>query len=179
MLMDEGMDTGPVLLQEETEIGPGDTAGSLLQKLSKTGADLLMPAVKGLENGSIKAVPQSPEASYAPIFKKADGLIDWSKSAEELNDFIRGMNPWPGAYSFIDKERFKILKAVPVYPSGGDKGNEEENGVIVRADKDMLLVNAGNNMLSILEIQPPGKPVMPVKAFLQGRKLKEGMVFNG
>jgi methionyl-tRNA formyltransferase len=178
MLMDEGMDTGPVVLQEEVEIGPGDTAGSLLQTLSKTGAGLLVQAIEGLENGSIKAVPQSAEASYAPILKKADGLINWSKSAEELNDFIRGMNPWPGAYSFIDKERFKILKAAPCDSSGGDKGNEEEIGVIVRADRDMLLVNTGNNVLSILEIQPPGKPVMPVKAFLQGRKLKEGMVFN-
>ncbi len=177
MLMDEGMDTGPVLLQEETEIGPGDTAGSLLQKLSKTGADLLIPAVRGLENGSIKAVPQSSEASYAPVFKKADGLIDWSKSAEELNDFIRGMNPWPGAYSFIDKERFKILKALPVDPAAEDK--DKGSGAIVRADKDELIVISGNKGLSILEIQPPGKPVMPVKAFLQGRKLKEGMVFNG
>ena len=86
------------------------------------------------------------------------------------------MNPWPGAYSFIDNERFKILKALPVDPAGEDK--DKGSGAIVRADKDMLLVNAGNNMLSILEIQPPGKPVMPVKAFLQGRKLKEGMVFN-
>ncbi len=170
MLMDEGMDTGPVLLQEEVGINAEDTAGSLSLKLSKVGADVLMKALKGLEEGSLKPVLQTGDVSYAPILRKTDGLIDWSKSAKELHNFIRGMNPWPGAYSFIEKERIKILKAAPV------KGNGE-TGVINKITKNELLVGTGEDLLSILIVQPPGKPIMPVESFLQGRKIKEGMRF--
>ncbi len=182
MLMDEGMDTGPVLLQEEIEIKSGDTTRSLSQKLSKIGADLLIPTLQGLEHGSLKPRPQIGDASYAPILKKANGFIQWSKSAEELCNFIKGMNPWPGAYGFIKGERFKILKAVPVIPNrknisnGTDKCGEA--GMIDRVTKNELHVDTGKDKISILEIQPAGKPVMSIKAFLQGRKLKEGMRFD-
>ncbi|MBI4681894.1 MAG: methionyl-tRNA formyltransferase [Nitrospirae bacterium] len=171
MLMDEGMDTGPILLQKETEISAEDSAGSLSLKLSKIGAALLITTLQGLENGELKATPQTSEASYAPLLKKDDGLIDWSKSAEELCSFIRGMNPWPGAYSFLEKERIKIFKAVPVEGNG-------EAGIICRSGKDQILIGTGSGMLSILEIQPAGKPVMPVKAYLQGRRIEEGMKFG-
>ena len=181
MLMDEGMDTGPVLLQEETDITPEDTAGSLSRRLSKIGADIILPTLQGLEDGSLKPEPQAGEASYAPLLKKSDGLIQWSKSAEELSDFVRGMNPWPGAYGFLEGERFKILKAVPVYPPEkniyGEVDGNNEAGVIVRAAKNELVISTGKGGLSLLEIQPAGKPVMPVKAFLQGRRLREGMSF--
>ncbi len=176
MLMDEGMDTGPVLLQDEVKIAPDDTTGSLLEKLSKIGADILLPVIEGLEKGSIKPEAQPDGASYAPIMKKTDGLINWSKQAGELSSFINGMNPWPGAYSFIEKERVKILQAVPDDSSEGPVC-KDEGGVIARADKGGLFVCTGKGSLSILEIQPPGKPAMPVKAFLQGRKLKEGTRF--
>jgi methionyl-tRNA formyltransferase len=170
MLMDEGLDTGPVLLQEETEISADDTAGTLSLRLSKIGADLLIPTLKGLESGEVKPIPQTGEASYAPLLKKDDGLIMWSRSAEELCRFINGMNPWPGAYSILENGRVKIIKAVPLH------GNAEA-GTIERAGKDELIVGAGRGRLSILEIQPSGKPVMVIKAYLQGRKLKEGMRF--
>lgn len=171
MLMDEGMDTGPILLQRETEISTEDTTGSLSLRLSKIGADLLITTLQGLENGEVKPLPQTGEASYAPILKKDDGLIDWSKSAEELCNFISGMNPWPGAYGFLEKERVKIFKAVQ------EEGNGEA-GIICRSGKDQLLIGTGNGRLSILEIQPSGKPVMAIKAYLQGRRLKEGMRFG-
>ncbi len=171
MLMDEGMDTGPILLQKETEILKEDTAGSLSLRLSKIGADLLITTLQCLENGEVKPLPQAGEASYAPILKKDDGLIDWSKSAEELCSFISGMNPWPGAYGFLEKERIKIFKAVH------EEGNGEA-GIICKSGKDQLLIGTGNGRLSILEIQPAGKPVMPVKAYLQGRRLREGMRFG-
>jgi methionyl-tRNA formyltransferase len=171
ILMDEGMDTGPVLLQEETEIKPDDTAGTLSQRLSEIGASLLIRTLEGLVHGSIKPVPQTGEATYAPILKKSDGVIQWSKSAQEISNFVRGMNPWPGAYCFMNNERFKIFKAIPFSGNG-------KPGVIVKVTKDELLVGTGKGRLSIKEIQPSGKPVMPVKAFLQGRKLKEGMRFE-
>lgn len=179
MLMDEGMDTGPILLQKDVIIEPDDTAGSLSERLSKTGADLIVSTISGLKDGSVKARPQDGEATYAPLLKKKDGHIMWSKSAVQIRDFIRGMNPWPGAYSFIDDERYKILRAVPVESaadiSASDK--EREPGSIARADKEGMLVRTGRGGLSILEIQPSGKPVMPVRAFLQGRRVREGMRF--
>ncbi len=171
ILMDEGMDTGPIFLQEEIEIKTDDTAGSLSQRLSKMGADLLIPTLQGLESGSLKPTHQIGDATYAPLLKKADGFIQWSKSAEELCNFIKGMNPWPCAYGFIKGERFKILNATPV------KGRAEA-GMIDRATREDLHVGTGKGKVSILEIQPSGKPVMSVKAFLQGRKLKEGMRFD-
>lgn len=171
MLMDEGMDTGPVLLQKETGISEEDTAGSLSLKLSAIGAELLIRTLKGLESGEVRPVPQSGAVSYAPLLKKDDGLIDWSKSAEELCRFINGMNPWPGAYSVLDNERVKIIKAVPL------AGNSEA-GTIERAGKEGLIAGTGKGRLSILEIQPAGKAVMAGRAYLQGRRLKEGMRFG-
>lgn len=170
MMMDEGMDTGPILLQQETEISKEDTAGSLARRLSEIGADLLKPTLTGLERGDVTPRPQIGEVSYAPVLKKTDGLIQWSKSSEELCSFINGMNPWPGAYTFFEDKRIKILKALPIDGKGSA-------GVIDMVSKDQLIIGAGKGRLSILEIQPSGKPVMTVKSFLQGRKLKEGMKF--
>ncbi len=171
MLMDEGMDTGPILLQEETQIRADDTASSLSVRLSGMGAGLLLKTLEKLEQGSLKQVPQSADASYAPALKKADGLIEWSKSASELCNFIKGMNPWPGAYGFIEGKRVKILKAVSV-------GGIGEPGVINKVEGDELFVGTGKGILSIRELQPSGKPEMAVRAFIQGRRLSEGMRFD-
>jgi len=170
MLMDEGMDTGPVLLQEEVEIKADDTAGSLTQRLSMVGAEVLMKTLKGLKKNNLKPRLQDGEVSYAPILRKADGLIQWTKPAWELCNFIRGTNPWPGAYSSLEGERVKILKAIALDGKG-------EAGVIIKATKDELLVGTGEGVISMQEIQLSGKPVMGIKAFLQGRRLTEGMRF--
>jgi methionyl-tRNA formyltransferase len=170
MLMDEGMDTGLILLQEEVEIYPEDTAGSLSQRLSRIGAEILPRALEGLRQGSLKPVPQTGEPSYAPLLKKSDGLIQWSKPARDLFNLIRGVNPWPGAYSFLEDERIKILRALVVEGEG-------EAGVIKKVSKDELLVGTGKDLLSILEVQPSGKPVMSIKAFIQGRRIREGLRF--
>lgn len=171
MLMDEGMDTGPVLLQEEMDIMHDDTAGSLSRRLSEAGGRLLMAALRGLEDGNLKPGPQTGEATYVSLMKKSDGFIRWTRSAEELGRFIRGMNPWPGAYGYIGNERYKILNAVPVDGSG-------DPGVVGPVTKDKLYVGTGKGLVSILEIQPSGKPAMPVHAFLQGKKLKDGDRFR-
>lgn len=171
MLMDEGMDTGPILLQEETEIRPEHTAGSLFRILSEMGANLLIPTLQGLEEGTLKPQPQTGEPSYAPMLEKSDGLIQWNRPAKALVNFVRGMNPWPGAYGFLDGERMRILRAVPVSGEGGI-------GVIERITKDELVIGTGKGRISIIEIQPPGKPVMAIKSFLQGRRLKKEMRFD-
>jgi|Deesub1362A_J573_1020465.scaffolds.fasta_scaffold00169_31 methionyl-tRNA formyltransferase len=168
MLMDEGMDTGPVLLQKEIEIDKEDTAGTLSKRLASEGAELLITTIEGLKRGEIRPVPQSGETSYAPPLKKADGLIDWSMPATRLHNFIRGVTPWPGAYTFLDTQRLKIIKAVPV-------DGEGRPGFIERVSKDELLIGTGKGLLSIKEIQIEGRAVMDIRAFLQGHRLEPGM----
>lgn len=171
MLMDEGLDTGPALIQEVTEINAEDTAGTLSVRLSNLGADILTRTLESLEKGNLKPVPQSGEATYARLLKKSDGLIKWSKSSEELSNLIRGVNPWPGAYSFFEGEKIKVLKAISV-------DGKMEAGVVCKKTKNELIVGAGIGMLSILEVQPSGKPAMAIKSFLQGRKIIEGSRFD-
>jgi len=168
MMMDEGMDTGPILLQEETDISAEDTAGSLSGRLAKIGARLLIRTLSGLLEGVITPIPQTGRASYAPPLKKTDGRIEWSKSAEELSRMINGMNPWPGAYCFMGNERIRIVRALPVEGRG-------EPGIIDSVGKEHLVIGTGSGNLSILVLQPSGKPVMEVSPFLQGRKLTKGM----
>jgi len=171
MLMDEGMDTGPVLLQEEIGIRPDDTAGSLSDRLSHLGAHLIMKTLEELGKENVKPVPQSGESSYAPMMKKTDGLIDWTKSASELSNFIRGMNPWPGAYTFLEGERIKIIGIKTLDEAG-------EAGTIEKVSKDELVIGTGKGSISVLEIQPPGKKAMSVRSYLQGKKLDKGMRFG-
>jgi methionyl-tRNA formyltransferase len=180
MFMDEGMDTGPVLLQEEMDIKDDDTAGILSRRLSEAGAQLLIPALEGVEKGTLIPQPQAGKVSYAPPLKKNDALIDWSQTAKDLFHFIRGMNPWPGAYSFLDGTRIKILKGAPVVTDGEHDQTHRAGGpgMIDTATRNELIVTTGLGKLAIQELQPSGKPVMSVRSFLQGRTLREGMRFH-
>jgi len=168
MLMDEGMDTGPVLLQKEVDIREDDTAGTLSKRLADEGARLLTITIDAIQKGEIKPVPQSGEPSYAPPLKKADGLIDWSMPASRLHNFIRGVTPWPGAYTFLDNRRLKIIEASPV-------DGEGRPGFIESLGKDELLIGTGKGLLSIYKIQIEGRPIMDIRSFLQGHRLKVGM----
>jgi len=168
MLMDEGLDTGPTLLQRHLDIGSEDTTESLSQKLSVMGASLLKETIAKLRNGSLSPRPQSGDASYAPSLRKEDGLIDWSTSASEISHFIRGMNPWPGAFCRVNGERLKILRASPIQGRGLP-------GVIERLDKSGLVIGTGGGLLSITELLPQGKKPMPASAFVRGRRLARGM----
>jgi methionyl-tRNA formyltransferase len=182
MSMDEGMDTGPVLLQEEMKIQDDDTAGSLSFRLAEAGAQLLIRALEGIERGTLIPEPQAGKVSYAPPLEKSDALVEWKKTAKELGYFIRGMNPWPGAYSFLEGKRIKILKGVPVMTDGGGRDDRTNRsvgpGMIATATRSELIVTTGSGKISILELQPAGKPAMSVKSFLQGRTVREGMRFH-
>lgn len=168
MLMDEGLDTGPIFLKKKLRIEDEDNAESLSQKLSKIGASLLIETINGIREGILKPVPQEGEPSYAPPLKKENGNIDWEKSAKEIFNLIRGSFPWPGAHCFVGGERVRILKARPLNDSRG------KPGIIEKISKDELIIGTGKGLLSILEIQPSGRSAMNIKAFLQGRRLIEG-----
>ncbi len=171
MLMDEGLDTGDILLQEETEISDDDNAETLSKRLSEIGAYLLIRTINGIKDGSIKPVPQVGDPCYAPPFNKEDGRINWSKSAREIFNFVRGMYPWPGAYCYLNKERIKIIKVRVVEGSGSPRRIE-------KAGRGELIIGTGEGLVSIIELPPEGKSPMSAKAFLLGRQLKEGMFFD-
>lgn len=173
MMMDEGLDTGDMLLTAETEIKDEDNALTLGKRLSETGASLLIKTLNGIKDNSIKPVPQTGEASYAPPLKKDDGRIQWSMSSREIYNLIRGTYPWPGAYCFFNKERINIIRAGVVGING-----EVMPGKIEKISDDGMYVGTGKGILSILEVKPEGKKNMSAPAFINGRHLKEGMHFD-
>lgn len=170
MVMDEGLDTGDILLQEKTEIGEDEDALSLSKRLSELGAKLLLKTINEIREGKIIPRPQEGEPSYAPPLKKEDGLIDWKRSAIEIYNLIRGTQPWPRAYSFLKGERLIITKA-SVKDGKGEPGRIEdtENGFII---------GTGDGLLNILEIKPEGKKAMDGASFLRGRRLQKGIILG-
>lgn len=171
MFMDEGLDTGPMLIKKEVTINDNDTALSLGKRLSQVGAEILIPTLEGLEKGTIKPEPQGGEATFAPPLEKDDGLIQWSSTAQDISYLIRGLSPRPGAYTFLNGKRVKIIMSQAVE-------GKAQPGHVYSMTKKELLVGTGSGLLSLLELQPQGKPSMPISAFLQGRKVKTGMFFE-
>ena len=170
MLMDEGLDTGDILLVSRTEIRKNDTAGSLHDRLSVMGADLIVQTLRGLEAGSISPVSQDPETgSYSPMLKKEDGRIDWQKSPEELEAFVRGMDPWPGAFTGLDGRRLRIFRPAPAR-----RTEEQPPGTVIMGFPDELRVTAGSGAVSILEVQGESGKRMPVAEFLRGKPISVG-----
>ncbi|MBI5640591.1 MAG: methionyl-tRNA formyltransferase [Nitrospirae bacterium] len=173
MLMDEGLDTGAMLLQEETEITEEDNAYTLGRRLSETGATLLVKTLQGVRAHSIQPVPQSGEPTYAPPLKKEDGRIDWSFPAEGISNLIRGTFPWPGAYCFLNREKISIIRA-RVF----DREYGCRSGRIEKIMNEEIHVCTGRGLLSVSEVRPEGKKTMSAAAFLRGRRLKEGVSFD-
>jgi methionyl-tRNA formyltransferase len=168
--MDEGMDTGDILLKNSITTEPDETAGSLFSKLAQLGCTTLLKAVKGLKEGTVIPIPQDhSQATHAPMFKKDDGCIDWHKDAEQLEGLIRGLDPWPTAFCFLDGKRLRLFSPEVVY-----KDSDLDPGVVIQADKRGILVSCGTNCLQIREIQPEGKKRMPVEAFLCGCSIPPG-----
>jgi methionyl-tRNA formyltransferase len=171
MLMDEGMDTGPMLLQERLEIMPDDTAGTLAPRLAELGGRLLVETIAYLKAGTLTPKRQDDtQATLAPLLKKEDGLINWTMSAESLANRVRGLSPWPGAYTFFGEERWNVWMVVPSKSAGTDKP-----GTIVAVDKQSILVATGEGLLDLQEIQTANSKRMPVSQFLTGHKVTAGM----
>jgi methionyl-tRNA formyltransferase len=167
MLMDEGLDTGDILLQSRLEIDKNDNAETLFAKLAGLGAETLIDTLRGVRSGIVRPVPQEGEPSFAPSLKKEDGTIDWRKSAAELADFIRGVNPWPSATCSLGSVKIKIVRARAVEGKG-------EPGRIEKASGGLFIAGTSDGLLQIEEVQPEGKKIMTAAAFMAGRKLREG-----
>jgi methionyl-tRNA formyltransferase len=169
MQMDEGMDSGAILLQEETAIGPCETVGELHDRLAVRGAQLLMETIRMIEAGAIRRIPQDHAAStFAPRLRKEDGLIDWEADVRAIVRLIRGLSPAPGAYTFFDGKILRIFQAV-----GTDTPSSALPGTLSFSETE-LLVSAGGGSVSLLDVQLEGKKRMPVQEFLRGCRVKPG-----
>ena len=174
MQMDEGMDTGDILLPVSLPIEEDDTSGTLFVKLSELGGQALVKAIALLKEDRLQPVKQDDTlATEAPMLSKKMGQLDWSRDAAELHCLIRGLDPWPSAYGFLAGRRFRFFK-----PQVIRKEVVEEPGTLCRADKNGILVATGDDYLLIREIQPEGKKRMSVQSCLCGMKLPVGERFS-
>ncbi|MGD9852384.1 MAG: methionyl-tRNA formyltransferase [Nitrospirales bacterium] len=184
MKMDEGMDTGAILSQETVAIGPEETSGELGVRMADVGGVLLLRTLRDWVAGGVSPQPQNDQkATLAPLLKKEDGMLDWTLSAGELACRIRGLSPWPGAYTFFQKHRLVLWKAEksdlgPDELGLGSDDTSVEPGTIIAVTKQRMFVKTGKGHLSILELQPANKKRMPVDQFLAGHRLEPGMTFS-
>ena len=171
MLMDEGMDTGAMLLQESVSILADDTAGSLSVRLADVGGRLLVETIQQLKAGTLAPRQQDhTQATLAPLLKKEDGLIDWTRSAVEIERRIRGLSPWPGPFTFAGDERWTIWRAAVT-----ESSSEFPPGQVMSATKDGIVVATGQGAILITELQPANSRRMAVGQYLAGHKISSNM----
>ena len=174
MKMNAGLDTGDILLSRKVPIRNKDDAQSLHDTLAHQGSSLVMETLNQLDSGSLEATSQNSDlASYAPKLKKEDGLIKWNQPAVKIHNLVRGLTPWPGAFSFLGSKRFKICKTETKSCDLTD-----QPGVILRISGHGIEVGTQNERIVITELQPEGKKRMRVKSFLAGHKLIIGNIFT-
>lgn len=172
--MAEGIDTGDMIMKQEVIIREDETGGSLFERLSETGAKLCVKTMEAIEAGTAVYTPQDESmATHTKKIYKELGSIDWSKDAKSIECLIRGLDPWPSAYTRLDDRTLKIWKAQVIPANFGDAP-----GCIVKVEKNRILVQTGEGTLSLLEVQLEGKKRMPVEAFLNGYEVKEGTYFK-
>ena len=174
MIMDKGMDTGDILLMQETPIHQTDTAQNLHDTLSEMGGALVLETLKRLEENTLLPVQQDHnQATYAAKLKKEEGLIRWDQSATSLSNQVRGLTPWPGTYTLLKNKRLRIIKV-----QIGEGSPDDAPGKVARVTDVGIEVGTGQGRLIITELQPEGKKSMPTKSFLAGHKVERGTLFD-
>ena len=174
MLLDKGMDTGPVLARAQISISPQDTTGSITEKLAGVGAQLLLEVLPRWVKGELTPQPQDEaQATYTKRFEKEDGEIDWTLPAVELGRRVRALNPWPGGYTRWQGKQLKIIEAVPL----SDEGNVDIGKVVAPGKGEAAFgVGTGAGVLGILQVQLAGKRAVTAAEFLRGQKDFAGAV---
>jgi methionyl-tRNA formyltransferase len=170
MLLDEGLDTGPILLARAVPIEPEETTPELEPRLARHGAELLLETLRGMQDGSVRPTAQDASAAtLAPRFEKADGVLSWSEPAEDIARRVRGLQPWPGTTSLYEGRALKVLRA---RVSGTGQG---EPGTVLAAGAEGILVACGaGSRLLILEVQPESRRPMSAASFVAGARLRPG-----
>ena len=175
MRMDEGLDTGDMIMKEEVELVPEETGGSLFDRLAQTGAELCVRTLEAIQDGTAVYTPQDHEAAtHTTMIKKELGEMDWSRPAQELECLIRGLNPWPSAYTHLNGKTLKIWKSMVV----AQEMEKQEPGVVTAVEKDWIVVQTGDGQLALLEVQMEGKKRMATDAFLRGFSVDVGTKFG-
>lgn len=169
MRIDEGLDTGDILLARELPVSPEDTSVTLGPRLAEIGADLLVETLRGLEQGTIQAVPQeNAKATLAPILKKEDGAVDFQRTATEIHNRLRGFQPWPGATTQFRGKNLKIISARPAMEHPALAPGD------LRQIGDRLLAGCGaGTALELLQVQPEGRKAISAREFISGYKPSE------
>ena len=182
MYMDVGMDTGDMILKQEVEIGENETTGELWDRLSKIGGELLVETLKQIENGTAPREKQGEDFSVAPMLNKEMAKIDWeNKTAQEIKNLVRGLNPIMGAYTFLNGSKIKFWKVDIAKNIGYDEDNIQifKNGTVLVSDqRDGLFIKTKKGILSVLEIQGENAKRMSINDFLRGNQIDEFQIFE-
>ena len=175
MRMDMGLDTGDMIEKSEVILELDETGGSLFDRLAKEGAKLCVHTMQEIENGTAVYTKQDEsEATHVGMIQKQMGNIDWKKSAVAIERLIRGLNPWPSAYTKLDGKTLKIWRA-----DTEAGGNGKDAGKVIYVDKKELKVQTGNGILSLLEVQLEGRKRMDIESFLRGVRIVKGTMLTG
>jgi methionyl-tRNA formyltransferase len=175
MKLDEGMDTGPTFARVVTPVGPDETAGELSGRLARLGADALRQWLPRYVSAQVSLVPQDEsQATTAPMLEKEHGRIDWTHSARRVHDHVRGMSPWPGAFTTL---RGKTVKVLATRVVDGERPGSAP-GQVVLADKSRVMVACGRGCVEVVTLQPEGKRAMSAAAWAMGRGIVEGDVLG-
>lgn len=174
MYMDEGLDTGNMILTEEFDLDDEITAGELHDKMKDRGADVLIETLKQIEKGTAPRIPQNHEEfTYAPMMNKALGEINWSKSAREIHNLVRGVNPWPSAYTTYEESTMKVWKTEVL-----NETSDKEPGTILKVDKDGIRISTKDNVVLVKEIQMPGKKRVLVSEYIKGNNINTNIILG-
>ncbi len=177
MLLEEGLDTGPILLQQTREIGPDETAVELLDDLARGGAPLIVKTLDGLANGSIQPQPQNHEfATFAPLLTRDDGRMDFAgRAAHELYNRWRGFQPWPGAFTALDGKKLIVHRLAPAAEPAATGDSVASCGQVCVDDQRLFVACAENTWLELIEVQIEGRKRMPAAEFLRGAGIAAGL----
>ena len=175
MFMDEGMDTGDMIEKEKLQIGEDETTGELWDRMSELGAKMLVSTLEKLESGNYKREKQSDDFSVAPMLKKEMARIDWNKDdSAKIKNLVRGLNPFMGAFSFLNDKKIKFWKVKII-----DEKFDEKPGTVIMADeKKGLIISTLDGAISVLEIQGENARKMPFSDYLRGNKILSGDIFK-
>ena len=175
MKMGTGLDTGDMISQAVVELREKETGGSLFDRLAETGAELLIRTIPSIENGTAVYTKQPEESPtpYAAMITKQMGLLDFTKSAETLERLVRGMNPWPSAYTFVNGKTLKVWKS-----SVSQETSDAQPGTVILTDKAGIHVACKEGVLLLTEVQLEGKKRMDAETFLRGYHMEQGAVFT-
>ena len=186
MYMDEGMDTGDMILKEAVTIGEDETTGELWDRLSKIGGELLVKTLKQIEEGTAPRQKQEGEFTMAPMLEKSMAKIDWeNKTAQDLKNLVRGLNPIMGAYAFLNGKKIKFWKVqvateqeITLKCNGKDIDKMKNGTVLISNPKDGLWIKTKEGIMKVLEIQGENAKRMPIDSFLRGNKIEENQAFE-